>query len=165
MISRRISHFTSAGMNTNVSHSLRSSSRQNSAARIALIRQLMNTELRQKIAKNFSKKNLSVCQGCEFRVTSENRAFVTSIASEFENEELFVLCLDAIGEALSPESAAERLRLKISHGIEAEVELSFLASHFHELSSDLLGRSTATHCRRFCRAIRSLFHRKIRFSN
>jgi hypothetical protein len=85
-------------------------------------------------------KILSVCQGCEFRVTSENRAFVTSLANEFENEELFVLCLDAIGEALTPESAAERLCLKISHGIGAEVELDFLASHFHELSSDLLDR-------------------------
>jgi hypothetical protein len=127
-------------MNTNVHHSLRSSSHRNSVSRIALIQQLMNTELRQKIAKNFSKKILSVCQGCEFRVTSENRAFVTSLANEFENEELIVLCLDVIGEALTPESVVESLCLKISHGIGAEMELDFIATYFHKLGFDLLDR-------------------------
>jgi hypothetical protein len=81
---------------------------------------------------------LSVCSGCEFRVTSENRAFVISLANEFENKELIALCFDALGDALTPESAADRLRLKICLGMEAEVELDFLASHFHELGSYVL---------------------------
>jgi hypothetical protein len=65
---------------------------------------------------------------------------LTSFASEFENEELVVLCLDVYDGAATPKSAAEHLRLKIGLGIEANAELNFLVSHFHELSSNLLDR-------------------------
>jgi hypothetical protein len=50
-----------------------------------------------------------------------------SLANEFEKKEFFALCLDALGDAATPESSAERFQLTISLGIGANGELDFLA--------------------------------------
>jgi hypothetical protein len=83
------------------------------------------------------RKFLWAYQGCEFGLTSGNRAFAFSLAKKFKSKELTPLVLDALRDAMTLKSAAERLCLKIHLGIEANAELDFLAWHFHELGSNL----------------------------
>jgi hypothetical protein len=106
--------------------------------RIAALHAVDNTiysyEVMTKDQHNEFEKFLSLGRGKSIIIDSMNREFYESLTEELLNEELQILSCSSNYEELSRDDVLKRLEHRHRMSFECSKEISFIASHFHEIN-------------------------------
>jgi hypothetical protein len=83
-------------------------------------------------------------RGESLKIDPSARKFFLSVAKELENLELYTSVVNSLDGPPDVSSVLYRLNSREEAGITPDSEIAFLASHFHELSVDLLSELTVS---------------------